>query len=223
MRILIAEDDITSRLVLQTVLEKWDYEVISTCDGEEAWELMQLPNAPRLAVLDWEMPKLDGVALCKKLRELDVSIPLYLILLTSRAESEDIVLGLDAGADDYISKPFNKEELKARVSVGRRMIELQEKLQEREKLQGVLEMSGAVCHELNQPLQSVFSYLDIILFELDENNPNFKNLNKIKTGVYKIAELTHKIMNINKYKSKPYVDKVRIIDIENASQVSNKI
>lgn len=217
MKILIAEDDSTSRIILQSVLEKWSFQVVSTSNGNEAWSALQLPNAPQLAIIDWEMPEMDGVTLCRKLREIDRDAPLYLILLTSRSKSEDIVRGLEAGADDYISKPFDNQELHARVNVGRRMISLQDKLREREKLQGVLEMAGAVCHELNQPLQSVSGYAELLLMDIEKNDLNFNNLMKIKAGIDKIGQLTHKIMKISKYKSKSYIDKVRIIDIDNAS------
>jgi len=124
MKILIAEDDVTARIMLQAILIKWGYAVISASDGEEAYTLFQQIDAPQLAVLDWEMPGMDGATLCRRLREQERSDPLYLILLTSRGEREDIVQGLEAGADDYIAKPYDTEELRARVNVGNRMIKL---------------------------------------------------------------------------------------------------
>ena len=128
MRILIADDDTTSRLVLAGVLKKFGHDVLATVNGTEAWEAMQGADAPRLAILDWMMPGLAGVDVCRRVRSLASDEPPYLILLTSMNETADIVAGLDAGADDYLAKPFDPGELQARVNVGRRVIELQERL-----------------------------------------------------------------------------------------------
>jgi phosphoserine phosphatase RsbU/P len=217
MKILIAEDDVTSRAMLQAVLTKWGYDVTATSDGEQAWAALQQPNAPGLAVLDWEMPGLEGAELCRRLREQARKEPLYLILLTSRSESGDIVRGLEAGADDYIAKPYDNAELKARVDVGRRMLLLQNEMREREKLQGVLEMAGAVCHELNQPLQIVSGFSEMLLLETDTGDKNYENLKTIKQGIERIGELTRRIMKITRYHAKPYL-KGRIVDINETSE-----
>ena len=219
MKILIAEDSLTSRTMLEAALTKWGYDVISTSDGEEAYTAFQQNDAPQLAVLDWMMPGMDGLSLCRKLREQERSEPLYLILLTSKDERDDIVQGLEAGADDYISKPFDNEELRARVNVGRRMVTLQNELREKEKFQGVLEMAGAVCHELNQPLQSVSGFSELLLMDMETSNPNHERLKNIMTGIERIGELTRKIMKITRYRSKNYMNgKSRILDIDQASQ-----
>jgi len=128
MRVLIAEDDRASRSLLERVLLKWGYEVAVTCDGEEAWRTLQRDDAPSLVVLDWMMPGLDGPEVCRRVRELDAPNPPYLILLTARDSKSDIVAGLEAGANDYLGKPFDKDELRARLEVGRRFTELNSKL-----------------------------------------------------------------------------------------------
>lgn len=217
MKILIAEDDFTSRTMLHGVLTNWGYDVISTCDGEEAYAALQEANAPQLAVMDWEMPGLDGAALCRKLRAQNRKDPLYIILLTSRGDRGDIVEGLEAGADDYIPKPYDNAELRARVNVGRRMITLLNDIREREKLQGVLEMAGAVCHELNQPLQVVTGFSEILLQKIDAGDPNYTALMNIQAGIDRVGELTHRIMRITHYQSKQYLRR-RIVDIDQASQ-----
>ena len=125
MKILIAEDDLTSRTVLTAVLKKQGHEVEATVNGAEAWRAMQQPDAPRLAILDWMMPELDGVEVCRRIRALQTDQPPYIIMLTAKSEKENIVTGLEAGADDYLAKPFDAGELYARVEVGRRMLELQ--------------------------------------------------------------------------------------------------
>jgi DNA-binding response OmpR family regulator len=131
MRILIAEDDSVSRRVLETTLVRWEHEVVVTSDGTEAWGILQQLNAPRLAILDWMMPGMDGLEVCHNVRRTPSATPPYIIMLTTKSSKEDIVTGLDAGADDYLAKPFNRNELRARLQVGLRVVELQGNLAER--------------------------------------------------------------------------------------------
>jgi DNA-binding response OmpR family regulator len=133
MKILIAEDDPVSRRLLQAALIKWGYEVIVTTNGKEAWKAMQQPGAPSLLVLDWLMPETDGVEVCRQARGNPALKSAYIILLTSRGSKEDIVQGLQAGADDYVTKPFDHGELRARVQVGSRVVQLQAALADRVK------------------------------------------------------------------------------------------
>jgi DNA-binding response OmpR family regulator len=107
VKILIADDDVTSRLVLAGVLKKHGHDVVVTVDGAEAWDALQRPGAPRLAILDWVMPGLSGVDVCRRARTIESDRPPYIILLTSRGQKTDIVTGLEAGADDYLAKPFD--------------------------------------------------------------------------------------------------------------------
>lgn len=221
MKILIAEDDAVSRAMLQAVLTKWEYTVVSTEDGDAAFAAFQHKDAPQLALLDWEMPGINGPDLCRKLRQEKGRDPLYLILLTSRNNSEDLVQGLEAGADDYVVKPYNMAELQARINVGRRMIVLQNEMRERERLQGVLEMAGAICHELNQPLQIVSGHSEILMMDMKNEDPHYKTVETIKTNINRLGELTRKIMQITSYQSKPYL-KQTIIDIEQAARQKNR-
>jgi len=128
MKILVAEDDRTSRSLLAAMVAKWGYDPLVTEDGGAAWEALQQPDPPRLVLLDWNMPVLDGLEVCRRLRVLPTSDPPYVILLTGRAETGDIVNGLNAGANDYLVKPPESQELQARLHVGRRMLELQASL-----------------------------------------------------------------------------------------------
>jgi putative two-component system response regulator len=125
MRILIADDNNFYRRALQLTLEEWGYEVVSAADGRAAWDVLSGPNPPKLAILDWEMPGLDGLELCRRVRGLFRHEPTYLILLTSKAGKENAIAGLDSGADDYVIKPFDRDELRARLRVGRRIVGLQ--------------------------------------------------------------------------------------------------
>ncbi len=128
MRILIAEDDFTSRTVLAGVLKKSGYEVTVTVNGAEAWEALQQPGAPALVILDWMMPEMDGLEVLRRVRALQTDRPPYIIMLTAKGEKADIIAGLDTGANDYLAKPFDSGELRARIEVGRRLVEMQDAL-----------------------------------------------------------------------------------------------
>ena len=130
MKILIAEDDLTSQTILEESLKKWNYDPIVVSDGLSAWEILQLPDAPRLIILDWVMPEMDGIEVVRKVRSLESTEPPYIIMVTAKGTKVDIITGLDAGADDYLSKPFDPSELQARVNVGKRILNMQECLAE---------------------------------------------------------------------------------------------
>lgn len=129
MRILVADDDAGYRLLVKTALIKWGYQPVVASDGTMAWNLLQGADAPPIAILDWMMPGCNGLELCRRLRA--QKRPDYLILLTANTEKADIILGLQTGADDYMTKPFDKEELFARLQVGIRIVELQQNLANR--------------------------------------------------------------------------------------------
>lgn len=125
-RILVAEDDPVSRTLISSLLEKWGYEVVITNDGAEAMTILRGGDAPSLAILDWSMPGMDGLEICRRLRDAEKTV--YIILLTANDSKESMIEGLRAGADDYLIKPFHAEELRARILVGRRVIKAQEML-----------------------------------------------------------------------------------------------
>jgi len=164
MDILIADDDADSRSLLQVLLQKMGYRVITACDGTEALDRLQRPGSPNLILLDWIMPGMEGIEVCRRYREKYKDEPKYIILLTAKDSTDSLVDGLAAGANDYISKPFNKRELFARLNVGRRFIELQQKLIEHiaklkdsldhvKKLQGILPIC-MYCHNIRNDQES---------------------------------------------------------------------
>jgi len=128
MRILIAEDDFTSRGMLTAVLKKAGHEPVETVNGLEAWEALQQPDAPRLVILDWMMPEMDGLEVLRRVRALPDDRPPYILMLTSKIDKAEIIAGLDAGANDYLTKPFDVGELRSRIEVGLRMVEMQDEL-----------------------------------------------------------------------------------------------
>lgn len=131
MKILIADDSLVVRRRLGSLLAQWGHEVVETKDGEETWQCLCGPDVPPIAILDWVMPEPDGVELCRRIREMPALKKTYVLMLTGMANPEDIVTGLNAGANDFIVKPFNEPELQARVNVGVRVVELQAELTNR--------------------------------------------------------------------------------------------
>ncbi len=125
IEVLVADDDRTYRTLLTAMVRKWGHDPVVAADGASAWEALQQPDAPRLVLLDWNMPVLDGLDVCRRLRASGSFNPPYVILLTARSEKGDIVRGLDAGANDYVAKPYDHEELQARLVVGQRTLALQ--------------------------------------------------------------------------------------------------
>jgi CheY-like chemotaxis protein len=131
LHVLVADDDSVSRIVVAAILKKAGYAVVMAKDGHEAWAHLSGETPPAIAVLDWMMPGLDGPEILTRLRQTGTSTPVYVILVTSRDSSDDIVTGLKAGANDYVTKPANPDELVARVNVGARVVDLQRALADR--------------------------------------------------------------------------------------------
>ena len=128
VRALIAEDNAGFRQVLERMLRKWGYDVVSAGNGIEALEILQAVDPPRLAILDWMMPGLDGVEVCRRVREQNREPYVYILLLTAKDTSAELVEGMEAGADDYLRKPVDSHELRVRIRAGRRILDLQEEV-----------------------------------------------------------------------------------------------
>lgn len=178
MRVLIADDELISLSLLENSLQKWGYETVTCKNGNEAWEILQKDDAPNLVILDWMMPGMDGIDVCSRVRSKNNAAYVYIILLTGRGSREDVIKGLEAGADDYIVKPFNPEELRYRIKIGQRIIELERrilKLANTDCLTGLLNRGAFMERmetELNRSKRQKQS-LGIIILDLD----HFKNVN----------------------------------------------
>ena len=185
MKVLIAEDDPTTRMMYERLVGKWGYDVVAAEDGGGAWAVLQGDDPPPLALLDWMMPGIDGVSLCKRLRQDERGRRTYVVLVTARGQKDDLVEAMDAGADDYIVKPVAPEELRVRLRAGQRILELQAELvttreafrerARRDSLTGLLN-SGAIFDVLARHLEIAAlreSPVSVILADLDE----FKKVN----------------------------------------------
>lgn len=165
MKILIADDDPVSRLLMQRTLEKFGYEVVLAGDGRAAVEILSQSDGPRLALIDWMMPKLDGLGLCREVRSTQRDgAYVYMLLLTSRQDAEDVVAGLEAGADDYITKPCHPAVLRARLHTGRRILSLEETL-----VQAREEMRFKATHDALTKLWNRASILSLARSELQRS------------------------------------------------------
>jgi sigma-B regulation protein RsbU (phosphoserine phosphatase) len=184
LRILIAEDDLISRRLLEATVQRWGYWVIASQDGEEAWRHLENQDGPLLAILDWMMPGCDGLEVCRRARSRMKAWPLYIIMLTARGRREDLVAGLQAGADDYLTKPFDQEELRARLQVGVRLINLQQSLSER-----VQELEEALSKVKQlQGLLPICSYCKKI-----RNDQNYWQQVETYVGQHSEAQFSHSI------------------------------
>ena len=344
MKILIAEDDPITSKMLEKNLRLWGYEVTTTEDGQNAWEHMQKDSPPGLIMLDWIMPGMDGIDLCRAIRGSDRLKSTYIILLTSKDSKKEIIAGLDAGADDYITKPFDPAELQVRIAAGKRMVELLNERQEsinrqidlweqidtllhtipsgiliidaethsivdanpmaimligapleqlvgrkcldyicigdegrcpitdlgqkidhservirnvdgelipiqksvakaqidghpyyiesfvdltqlkrleaekidQEKIKAAFETAGAVCHEMNQPLQAVSGYTELLMRNGDLDASLFNRIKQIKEQVDRMGDVTRKLTQITKYETKKYLDS-NIVDLDKSA------
>jgi sigma-B regulation protein RsbU (phosphoserine phosphatase) len=166
------------------------------------------------------MPGMDGVQVCREIRKQKRPGYTYIILLTARDRKKDIVEGIEAGADDYVTKPFNPHELKVRIRAGRRILDMQSELMQREKLRGVLEMAGATCHEFNQPMQVISGYCELLLKQLPQGSQECQQVTRILEAVDSMIKVTRKLQSITRYETREYIKGARIIDIDKASQPS---
>ena len=178
MRILVVDDDAVTRLALQSLFKRRGLEVIATTEGEQAYQILAQEDAPRIAIIDWALPGMSGLELCRKLKDLDRTRRTHVIMLTGNTDPEDVVAGLNAGADDYVRKPFDIDELYARVRAAARLIAMEDQLRlqaDRDELTGVWSRS-AILNELRQSLTRTSreeTPLSIALTDVD----HFKQIN----------------------------------------------
>jgi two-component system, cell cycle response regulator len=184
MEILIADDDRCALGLLREMLQYFGHDVVAAHDGNEAWQLLERPNAPDLVVLDGMMPGMDGVTLCGKLRSLPRSISPYIILVTGMTDQKDFMAALAAGADDYITKPFNPDELFMRIRAGERIVKLQyESLAARDALK------KRADYDLLTGLLKQAAILDVLQREFDESSRSGRPVTIMMAGIDRLGEI----------------------------------
>ncbi len=222
MKALIAEDDNSVRLGLKRMLSAWNFDIVEFADGETAWTHLQTEATPEMILLDRVLPGMDGVELCRQVRADKKFQHVYIIFLTVRNRAEDVIDGLKAGADDYITKPFNAEELKARIQTGMRALDAQAQRLDCERMKVLLEMAGATSHEISQPLTVILGRAERLLERLATDDPGRVETEAIIRSAERIKQLVTTMANIQSYATKPYASGVHILDFEQAIHPSKK-
>jgi len=214
--ILIVDDNPVNVKMEQVVLEKAGYCTAGTTDGEVCFDMAKKQN-PDLILLDINMPNISGIEICKTLKKNKGTADIPVIFVTASTDDDTLQEAFESGGSDYVRKPVNKIELLARIKSGLTQRKLVERLIEKEKLEGVMEMAGAVCHEMNQPLQVVSGYSELLLMDIPPDSPAYANMKKIKAQVGRMGEITRKLMGITRYETRHYIRDTKIIDIDRAS------
>ena len=217
--ILIVDDSPVNIRILESILEKSGYDTIIAMDGPECLEKSK-KSCPDLVLLDIKMPGMSGIDVCKILSQDKETKDIPIIFITASMDDGLLLDAFESGGIDYVRKPINRVELLARIKSVLTQKRLAERLFKEEKLRGVLEIAGAVCHELNQPLQVISGISELLLMENFEDNRQHSDIRKIRDQVFRMAEITKKLMGITRYSAKDYVGKTMIFDIDKASNLS---
>ena len=205
MKILIAEDAIVSRRLLERHLQSWGHEVAAAKDGADAWKLFGQETFP-IVISDWMMPEMDGLELVRRIRASERPGYVYIILLTAKTQTEDMVEGMEAGADDFVTKPFERDELRVRLRAGERVIQLEQTLAQQnrelretqaaliqsEKLASLGQLAAGMAHEINNPLAYVTNNLAVLHRDMQAA---MEVLNTYRKGCENLATLTHDLLS----------------------------
>lgn len=216
-KILIVDDDSFNIKLLGEILRS-DYEVCFATNGLEGIKIATANAPPDLILMDIMMPEMDGYEVCKVLREDQQSKDIPVIFVTANTDDETLKEAFESGGTDYVRKPVSRIELLARIKSALTEQMLKKKLVEKEKFKGVLEMAGAICHELNQPMQVISGYSELLIMNIPEENTIYRYIENIKDQIGRMGEITRKLMRITRYETRSYMgNRNRIIDIDKSA------
>jgi len=214
-KILLVEDEKDTRFILERLLTKNNYEVLSAKDGSEALKLLE-NYLPKAILADWTMPVMDGLELCKILKKDERYKTIYFIVLTARASLKDRITGLDVGADDFLVKPIENQELLARIRSGVRIFNLQSELKNLEHNKAIIEMACTIGHKINNPLSSLLisvKNIETELLELDQNK-FAEDISIITQSIDRIKTLTESLTGLEQPKLIDYSSGSKMIDLK---------
>ena len=214
--VLVVDDNPVNIGIIQKILEKNGYRTFSVTSGAGCIEAANKFD-PDLVLLDIYMPEMSGIEVCAVLKQDMRTNGIPVIFVTANTDNEVLKEAFEAGGTDYVCKPVNKIELLARIKSALTQKKLTEKLFIEEKLDGVIEMAGAISHEMNQPLQAVSGISELMLMCIPEDDPMHGQIRRIKDQAIRMGDITRKLMRITKYETKDYMGDVKIIDIDKAS------
>ena len=223
MRVLFADDDVVSRTLLAAVLGHVGHEARAASDGGEAWELFQSEPVP-LVILDLSMPVLDGLEVCRRIRAHPVGRETFVLVVTARDAREDLTEVLDAGADDYVSKPSSPEHLQARLAIAERRIAQEEARRAAEAelararwLAGIGETTIALEHEINNPLSALLGHAELLLMDRALTADQHRQLELVRAQAARIADIVRHLAKLKNPRSVEYPSGTRMIDLSTST------
>ncbi len=215
--ILIVDDSPVSSMVVSLILKKnSDYCSVRVWDGPSCIKKAKKVK-PDLILLDIQMPGMNGIEVCEVLKKDEKTRDIPVIFVTATTDNETLKEAFESGGTDYVCKPVNKIELLARIKSVLLHRKMAKKLLEEERLRGVLEMAGGICHDLNQPMQVVSGYSELLLMDIEKDNSAYPYVKMIKEHTDAMGSITRKLMRITKYETQDYIEGGRIIDIDKAA------
>ena len=214
-KILVVEDEPDTRFILGKLLEKENYDVVSVSNGVEALKKLET-FIPKVIIADWTMPLMDGLELCDRIKQKEKLKSIYYIILTARSAVKDRVKGLDVGADDFLLKPTENQELLARIRSGIRIFNLQSELKHSEREKALLEMAATIGHNLNNPLGSLKLFVSDLYLQLEEKNiKNFsEDFNLINQAIERISVLAKDLAKLKDPQAEVYVSDTKMIKLK---------
>ncbi len=213
---IVDDSPVTTKIISRMLKKNSDYYSVKIWDGPECIKKAKEVK-PDLILLDIQMPGMNGIEVCKVLRKDEQTHDIPVIFVTASTDNETLKEAFESGGTDYVRKPVNKIELLARIKSVLIQKKLEKRLMEKEKLNGVLEMAGGICHDLNQPMQVVSGYSELLLMDMGKENLAYPYIKMIKEQIDEMGSITRKLMRITKYETKDYTEGSIIIDIDKAA------